>query len=102
VWEPFFRADATRLECTHVPARNIRKRHLSIGDEFLHGIIRKKHISLSAIARFNFRLEFVFLHLPGNFLTLRPSITRDYSRIVGKQEVVPKRVRGDENSSDLR
>src|SRR5580704_12709977 len=42
-------------------------RHLSFGREFLLGIVGKKHISPTAIARFNFRREFVFLHwfLPG-------------------------------------
>lgn len=42
-------------------------RQLSIGGEFLPGIIRKKHISPSAIARLNFRLEFVLLHLLWQF-----------------------------------
>src|SRR5216683_4177640 len=42
-------------------------RHLPFGGEFLPGIVRKKHISPSAIACFNFRLEFVFLHLLWQF-----------------------------------
>src|SRR5258708_27414000 len=45
--------------------------HLPCGGEFLLGIIWKKHISPSAITRFDFRLEFVFLHC-SDFLTARP------------------------------
>ncbi len=47
-------------------------RYLPLGGEFLDGIVRKKHISPSAVPRFNFRFEFVFLH---SFLTVRLPIT---------------------------
>jgi len=35
-------------------------RHLPFGSEFLLGIVRKKHISSSAVPRFNFPFGFVF------------------------------------------
>src|ERR1700687_4802371 len=45
--------------------------HLPFGGKFLLGIVRKKHISAPSIARFNLRLEFVYLHCLSSFLPYR-------------------------------
>jgi uncharacterized membrane protein YfcA len=48
---------------------------LPFGGKFLPGIVRKKHVSPTPVARFNSHCEFVFLHCLASFLTMSPLIS---------------------------
>src|SRR6266404_3571676 len=64
-------------------------RYLSFGGEFLLGAVRKKHISPSAVPRFNLRFEFVFLHCQFSNRAARGERRPDLAAVGGSKLAAP-------------